>query len=85
MALGSVAWYLRFDGGFRKRALERGFDADAISRDAQVVIQSRDKGAHLLTCELAEADKLRSLILRPDSILSRLHPGTARQLEHVSA
>jgi len=73
LALGSVAWYLKNDADFRKRARARGFDPDQISKDAFDVINSRDKAAHRLVCELAEADRLRSLILRPDGILSRLH------------
>jgi hypothetical protein len=77
MALGSIAWYLRFHADFRNRALALGFDPDAISKDAFEVIKGRDKAAHQLVCELAAADKLRSLILCSDSILGHLHPGTA--------
>jgi hypothetical protein len=76
MALGSIAWYLRYQADFRKRALALGFDPDAISRDAFGVLPGRHKAAHRQVCEIAEADKLRSLILRSDGILSRLHTRT---------
>ena len=76
MAIGSMRWYLKFHADFRKRAIALGFDPDPISRDIDEVTKGRDKAAHRPVCELAEADKLRSLILRSDGILSRLHPGT---------
>jgi hypothetical protein len=76
MTLGRVVYYLGHHPDFGERALARGFDPNAISRIALEVVTIRDRAAHSPICELAEVDRLRSLILRPDGILGRLHPET---------
>jgi hypothetical protein len=74
MTLGRVGYYLRYHTDFGDRARARGFDPIAISRNTSEVVAVRDTAAHHPVCELAEVDKVRSLILRSDGILSLLHP-----------
>jgi hypothetical protein len=79
MALGSIAWYLR-QMDFRNRTLPWRVDsilAQSPTNDAFGVVRGRNKAAHLPVSELAEVYELRTMILGPDGILSRLHPGTA--------
>lgn len=76
MTLGRVGHYLAHHPDFGDRARARGFDPNAISRHALDVVTIRNRAAHDPICELAEVDKVRSLILRSDGILGRLHPET---------
>ncbi len=77
LTLGRIAYYLGNypDFGDRARVLE--FDPYAISRLASEVKTVRDRAAHYPVCELADVDKVRSLILRSDGLLSLLHPKAA--------
>jgi hypothetical protein len=74
MSLGSIAWLLRNDVDFREKVRGRGFEVDAIGRDAWAVVPKRDTAAHYPLCERAIAEDLRRLILAPDGILAHLHP-----------
>jgi len=85
MTLGSWAWYLRFDPSLRSKVSERGFDVEAISKDATSVNEVRRKAAHDITCDRTHADELRRQILRRDGILSRLHPMAATAADALTA
>jgi hypothetical protein len=74
MTLGSLARYLKKDPTMRGRVSERGFDVEAISKDAEWVSGVRNKAAHDFACDRTLADELRRRILSQDGILSRLHP-----------
>jgi hypothetical protein len=74
MTLGTLGWYLKEDPVMRSRVSALGFDAEAISKDAVWVNALRNKAAHDFACDRAVADDLRRRILRPDDLLSRLHP-----------
>lgn len=74
MTLGSLAWYLGNDPVMQSKVSERGFDPEAISKDAVWVNEIRNEAAHEWVKDRRLADKLRGRILRPDDILSRLHP-----------
>lgn len=74
ITLGRIGYYLGKHPDFGDRARARGFNPDVISRDVLEVKAVRDKAAHQPNCELAEVDKIRSLILRSDGIFSFLHP-----------
>jgi hypothetical protein len=73
MTLGSLAWYLGNDPVMQGKVSERGFDPEAISKDAVWVNEIRNEAAHEWLKDRTLADKLRDRILRPDDILSRLH------------
>ncbi len=75
--LGSLAWFLGKDPVMRSKVSGRGFDVEAISKDAAWVSDVRNKAAHDCTCDRTLADELRRRILTRDGILSRLHPGAA--------
>ncbi|MGA8149581.1 MAG: hypothetical protein WB952_01290 [Terriglobales bacterium] len=74
LTAGNIGWHLRNHPDFRERVRAHGFDATAISIDEGAVTRCRNRAAHKPICERAIADDLRRLILRPDGILSRLHP-----------
>lgn len=74
LTLGRIAYYLEHHPDFGDRARALGFDPSAISRHALEVKTVRDRAAHYPVCELAEVDRVRSLILRSDGIFSLLHP-----------
>jgi hypothetical protein len=74
VTLGRIGYYLGHHPDFAERARAHGFDPNAISKLALEVVTVRDRAAHYPICELAEVDKVRSLILRSDGILSLLHP-----------
>jgi hypothetical protein len=85
MTLGRIGYYLGNHPDFSDRARARGFDPNAISRQVLEVVTVRDRAAHYPVCELADVDKLRSLIFRSDGILSCLHPATTdNSIENVS-
>jgi len=73
---GTVARYLRTDAEFATKIRARGFNPEAIMKDAYDVKRYRDRAAHDLACERAVAEDLRGRVLRPDGVLSRLHPAT---------
>jgi len=75
--LGSLAWFLGKDPVMRSKISGRGFDVEAISKDAAWVSDVRNKAAHDCTCDRTLADELRRRILTRDGILSRLHPDAA--------
>jgi hypothetical protein len=74
ITLGPIGYYLGKHPDFNERARAHGFDPNAISRYALEVVALRDRAAHRPVCELADVDKVRSLILRSDGIFSLLHP-----------
>ena len=74
MTLGSWAWYLGKDPAMRSKVSERGFDVEAISKDAVWISEVRNKAAHDFACDRTMADELRRRILCTDGILARLHP-----------
>jgi len=76
MTLGSWAWYLGKDPIMRSRVSERGFDVEAISKDAAWIGEVRNKAAHDFACDRTMADELRRRILCRDGVLGRLHPST---------
>jgi len=73
MTLGDFALYLKNDEGMRKHASAE-FNVEAIWRDATWVAHVRNEAVHNLAFDRALADRLRREIMRPDGILSRLHP-----------
>jgi hypothetical protein len=79
LTAGNIGWHLRNYPDFRDRVRARGFNATAISKDEGEVTRCRNRAAHKPICERAVADDLRQLILRPDGILSRLHPSAANK------
>jgi hypothetical protein len=83
--LGSWAWYLGRDPIIRSKVSERGFDADAIAKDAGWVSEVRNKAAHDFACDRTLADELRRRILCRDGILSRLHPMEATAADALTA
>jgi hypothetical protein len=85
MTLGSWAWYLGRDTTMRSKVSERGFDAEAISKDAGWVSEVRNKAAHDFACDRTLADELRRRILCRDGILSRLHPMVATAADALTA
>jgi len=85
MTLGSWAWYLGKDPVIRSKASERGFDVEAISKDAAWVSVVRNMAAHDFACDRTQADELRRRILCRDGILSRLHPMVATTPEALTA
>jgi hypothetical protein len=78
---GTVARYLRKDVQFSNKVRALGFNAEMIAKDAAAVTKGRDKAAHYPVCERAIADDLRRLMLRPDGILSRLHPAAINRVQ----
>jgi hypothetical protein len=74
MTLGSWAWYLGKDPVMRSKVSERGFDVEAISKDAVWISDVRNMAAHDFACDRTMADELRRRILCSDGILGRLHP-----------
>jgi hypothetical protein len=82
MTLGSWAWYLGNDLVMRSKVSERGFDAKAISKDADWVSTVRNTAAHDFACDRTLADELRRRILCRDGVLSRLHPAVQLPLTH---
>ncbi|MFZ0865068.1 MAG: hypothetical protein WAN06_00300 [Candidatus Sulfotelmatobacter sp.] len=85
MTLGSWAWYLKYDPTMRGKVSERGFDVEAISKDAAWVSEVRNKAAHDFACDRTLADELRRRILCRDGILSRLHPTVATAADALTA
>jgi len=73
MMLGNLARYLRKDQFMRSRISVRGFDVDAIAKDAISIASVRNRAAHDATCERTVADDLRQRVLCRDSVFSRLH------------
>ena len=59
MTLGSFAWYLTKDPTMRAKVSGRGFDMEAISKDAAWVSDIRNKAAHDFACDRTLADELR--------------------------
>jgi hypothetical protein len=74
MMLGNLARYLRKDPLMRSKISARGFDVDAIAKDAISIASVRNRAAHEPVCERAVADDLRLRMLCRDSVFSRLHP-----------
>lgn len=79
LTTGTIARYLRKDLDFANKVCALGFSPEMIAKDAYVVTQGRDTAAHKPICERAVAEDLRRLILRPDGILSRLHPSVSSE------
>jgi hypothetical protein len=77
MTLGSWAWYLGKDPAMRNKVSERGFDVEAISKDAAWISEVRNKAAHDFGCDRTMADELRRRILCSDGVLGRLHPSAS--------
>ena len=77
VTLGRIGYYLGNHPDFGDRARARGFDPSAIAKCILDVVAVRDRAAHHPVCELADVDKVRSLILRSDGIFSLLHPKAA--------
>jgi hypothetical protein len=85
MTLGSFAWYLAKDPVMRSKVSGRGFDVEAISKDAAWVNGVRTKAAHDFACDRTLADELRRRILSHDGVLSRLHPIDTAAAESLTA
>jgi hypothetical protein len=75
--LGNLARYLKEDPVMRSNVSARGFDVEAISKDAALIGTLRNKPAHDFSCDRTVADDMRRKILCPDGVLSHLHPTVA--------